>query len=134
MEKNKQTTPANKGGKKILVVEDDQMISSMYKTKLETEGFKVIVGATGTEGLELAKSQKPDVILLDIILPQLDGFSVLKELRAASGTSKTPIIMLTNLGTDADKAKGEKLGATDYLVKANLTPAQISEKLKQYLK
>ena len=120
--------------KKILIVEDDQMISSMYKTKLEQDGFAVLIADNGSQGLELAGQEKPDLIMLDIILPQLDGFSVLQELKNNSKTKNTPVVMLTNLGTDEDKAKGEKLGATGYLVKSDLTPAQVSKTVKKYIK
>ena len=110
------------------------MISSMYETKLKQEGFLVLTADNGYAGLELAMKEKPDIILLDIILPQMDGFTVLQELRYNKNMKSTPIIMLTNLGTDEDKEKGEKFGATDYLVKANLTPSQVSEIIKKYLK
>ncbi len=119
--------------KKILLVEDDKMISSMYKTKLEQEGYLVILAENGAAAIDLAFAEKPDLILLDIILPQVDGFSVLRQLRASESMKKAPIIMLTNLGTDEDKEKGKKYGATDYLVKARLTPSQIGEKIKKYL-
>lgn len=120
--------------KKILIVEDDTMISSMYKTKFQAEGFEVLIADDGAAGLETAKKDKPDLVMLDVILPQLDGFSVLEELKKDKTTKNIPVIMLTNLGTSEDKAKGEKLGAVDYFVKASLTPAQISEKIKKYLK
>jgi len=120
--------------KKILIIEDDQMISSMYRTKLKQENFIVLTATNGAQGLELALNEKPDLVMLDIIMPQLDGFSVLRQLRGNEGTKNTPIIMLTNLGTDEDKEKGQKLGATDYLIKTNLTPAQISEIIKKYIK
>ena len=119
--------------KKILLVEDDKMISSMYQTKLEQEGYLVILAENGAAAIDLALAEKPDLILLDIILPQIDGFSVLKQLRAAESTKDIPIVMLTNLGTEEDKAKGEKYGATAYLVKASLTPTQVSGKIKEYL-
>ncbi|MCK4553461.1 response regulator [Candidatus Parcubacteria bacterium] len=124
--------PQNK--KKVLLVEDDKTISSMYKTKLEAGGFEVLIADNGADGLKLAKEQKPDIIMLDVILPQLDGFSVLEELKKDALTKNIPVVMLTNLGTEEDKEKGEKLGVTDYLVKASLTPAQVEEKIKQYLK
>jgi len=125
---------ARKNSKKILVVEDDSMISSMYKTKFEVDGFDVFVADNGVLGLELAKKEKPDIIMLDIILPQLDGFSVLEQIKQDKTIKDTPVIMLTNLGTEEDKKKGEKMGALDYLVKASLTPGQVSEKIKQALK
>ncbi len=124
----------NSNKKKILVVEDDSMISSMYKTKFEADGFTVLTASDGAEGLESAKKEKPDIIMLDVILPRLDGFSVLEEIKKDKTTKNIPVIMLTNLGTEEDKAKGEKLGALDYLVKASLTPGQVSAKIKQALK
>lgn len=110
------------------------MISSMYKTKFEADGFSVLIADNGAVGLESAKKAKPDIIMLDVILPQLDGFSVLEAIKKDAAMKKIPVIMLTNLGTDEDKKKGEKLGALDYLVKASLTPAQVSAKIKQALK
>jgi len=110
------------------------MISSMYKTKFEADGFDVFVADNGVIGLELAKKEKPNIIMLDVILPQLDGFSVLDQIKKGETTKNIPVIMLTNLGTEEDKAKGEKMGALDYLVKASLTPGQVSEKVKKALK
>lgn len=121
--------------KKILIVEDEETLSAMYKAKLEESGkFKVFTADNGVLGLEAAKKERPDIIILDVILPQIDGFSVLEELKKSGSTKKIPVIMLTNLGTDEDKEKGKKLGAADYLVKANLTPSQVEEKIKEYLK
>ncbi|MBA3047675.1 response regulator [Patescibacteria group bacterium] len=121
--------------KTILIIEDEETISSMYKAKLEESGkFKVLTAYDGVSGLEAARKEKPDIVMLDVILPQIDGFSVLAELKKKDSTKKIPVIMLTNLGTDEDKEKGKKLGAADYLVKANLTPSQVEEKIKQYFK
>ncbi len=120
--------------KTILIVEDDLMISSIYKSKFEMDGFIVVVANNGAEGIELAKKEKPDIIMLDIILPQVDGFSVLEKIKKDKQTKLIPVIMLTNLSTEEDAAKGKELGAIDYLIKASLTPKQISEKIKQYLK
>lgn len=123
-----------KNKKKILVVEDDPMISSMYKTKFEADGFEVFTADNGATGLELIKKEEPDIVMLDIILPQLDGFSVLEQIKKDKTTKDIPAIMLTNLSTEEDKEKGKKMGALDYLVKASLTPGQISEKIKKILK
>lgn len=119
---------------KILIVEDDNLISSMYKSKFEADGFEIIIAVDGANGLELAKKEKPNIIMMDIIMPRMDGFSVLSKLKKTNQTKNIPVVMLTNLGTDEDKDKARKLGVVDYLVKANLTPAQISEKIKQYLR
>lgn len=120
--------------KKILVVEDDGMIGSMYKTKFEADGYTVFIAVDGAAGLEAAKKEKPDIIMLDVILPRLDGFSVLEAIKKDKDIKDIPVIMLTNLGTEEDKKKGEKMGALDYLVKASLTPGQVSAKIKEVLK
>jgi DNA-binding response OmpR family regulator len=119
---------------KVLIVEDDVMISSMYKIRLEQEGHIVVTADNGSQGLEVAVRENPDLILLDIMMPQMDGFSLLQELRLQDDFKKTPIIMLTNLGTTEDREKGAKFGATDYLVKANLTPTEVSEVVAKYAK
>ncbi len=120
--------------KKILIIEDDLTILSMYESKFAGEGFKVFGAEDGNKGLEIAKKENPDIIMLDIILPQIDGFTVLAELKKDKKTQDIPVVMLTNLGTTEDQKKGKKMGAEDYLVKASLTPAQISEKIKKILK
>jgi DNA-binding response OmpR family regulator len=117
----------------VVIIEDDAMISSMYKTKLDASGFEVMISDNGADGLELVKKEKPDIILLDIILPQLDGFSVLEAIKADEKTKKIPVLILTNLGTEEDIDKGKKLGALDYIVKANLTPAEVIDKVNQYI-
>jgi len=124
----------NGNKKKILLIEDDAMISSIYKAKFEADGFEAFAAADGAKGLEMAKKEKPDLVILDVILPGLDGFSVLEEIKRDKATRSIPVIMLTNLGTEDDKAKGKKMGALDYLIKASLTPSQISEKIKEVLK
>lgn len=118
----------------ILIVEDDAMISSIYQAKFEADGFKVFVAQDGASGLASAKKEKPDLVMLDIILPGLDGFSVLEEIKKDKTTKGVSVIMLTNLATEEDKAKGQKLGATDYLVKASLTPGEVSDKVKKILR
>jgi len=123
----------SENSKIILVVEDDPVLGVMYKTKLEAEGYTIVSAVNGVDGLNNAKQVKPDLILLDIMLPQLDGFSVLEELKEDAKTKKIPVILLTNLGTDEDKAKGKQLGAADYLVKADYTPEQISAHIKKFL-
>lgn len=119
--------------KKILIIEDDSMINSIYKIKFEIDGFIAVIANNGAEGIEFAKKEKPDIIMLDVIMPQIDGFSVLEELKKNEQTKSIPIIMLTNLGAEEDMAKGKKLGAIDYLVKTSLTPKQINDKIKEYL-
>jgi len=136
---------------KVLIVEDDPTLAEMYGTKFTAEGFEVLHAADGVEGLEIARAKKPEAILLDVMMPKLDGFATLKELRAdktmkkvpvvmltklrADKTmKKVPVVMLTNLGQEEDIKKGKELGADDYFVKANQTPAEIVVKVKALLK
>ncbi len=119
---------------KVLLVEDDTMISGMYKTRLEQDGYQVKLAANGSEGLSMATEENPDLILLDVMMPQIDGFSLLQELRSKDDFKKIPILMLTNLGTTEDKEKGEKFGATEYLIKADLTPSDVSQTVARYAK
>jgi len=114
----------------ILIVEDEKMLAEMYATKFTMEGYNVAKAYDGADGLEKARKMKPNVILLDIIMPKIDGFAVLKELRADPLFKKTPIILLTNLGQEDDIKKGKKLGANDYFVKANHTPSDVVQKVK----
>ncbi|MBI4812569.1 response regulator [Candidatus Falkowbacteria bacterium] len=120
--------------KKILIVEDDAIINAMYKARFEIDGFAVLTAANGAEGLEAARKEKVDLVVLDVILPQLDGFAVLEELKKDPKTKEMPVIMLTSLGTDEDKEKGKTMGAIDYIIKDSLTPAQVSERIKEILK
>lgn len=119
--------------KKILLVEDDRMLLEMYSAKFTHDGFDIRTAENGTDGLKLAKEWKPDLVLLDIILPKLDGFATLKEIRKDAAIKDTPVILLTNLGQDQDIKKGKILGADDYFVKANHTPTEVVEKVRGLL-
>jgi DNA-binding response OmpR family regulator len=118
---------------KVLLIEDDALIADMYKTRLGEEGFAVVNTAIGSEALKLAHETKPQIILLDVILPELDGFSILRELKSDDDTKNIPVMLLTNLGQDSDMAKGKDLGAVAYLVKANFTPSQIVEEINKVI-
>lgn len=115
---------------KVLIIEDDEMICDMYKLRFGAENWEVICAAKGEEGLKMAKEEKPEVILLDIILPGLDGFSILEKLKTDEATKNVPVVLLTNLGQEEDIKKGNSLGASDYLVKSGVTPKQVLEKVK----
>lgn len=119
---------------KILLIEDEKMLADMYETKFENEGYDIRKALDGETGLKMAFEDKPDLILLDIIMPKLDGFSVLRSLKEDSKTKDVPIVLLTNLGQDEDVKKGKSMGAVGYLVKANLTPAEVVNKVKDYLR
>lgn len=128
--KEKQIDPKNF---KVLLVEDDSFLRDLISQKLMKEGFQVSQGIDGEDGFRKAIEEKPHIVLLDLILPGLDGFEVLKKIRAEAGTSKIPVIILSNLGQKDDIEKGIQLGATDYLVKAHNTPGEIIEKVKTTL-
>jgi len=118
----------------IVLIEDEEMLANMYETKFTNEGFQLRKALDGEAGLKLIEEDKPDLVLLDIIMPKLDGFSVLKKIRENAKTKDLPVILLTNLGQDEDIKKGQQLGAVGYLVKANLTPAEVVSKVQEYLK
>ena len=115
---------------KILLVEDEEMLANMYEVKFKNEGFDLIKALDGAQGLEMAKSTQPNFILLDIIMPKIDGFSVLKSLKEEESTKDIPVMTLTNLGQDEDIERGRQMGAVGYLVKANITPAEVVEAVK----
>ena len=118
----------------VILIEDEEMLSNMYETKFVKEGYQIKKALDGETGLKLSQEEKPDLILLDIIMPKLDGFSVLRKLKEDPKTKDIPVVLLTNLGQDEDVKKGTKLGAVGYLVKANLTPTQVVDKVREYLK
>ena len=87
---------------KVLLVEDDEILHNMYKKKFEYEGFEVVSAFDGSEGVKKAETEKPDVILMDIIMPKMDGFVAVKKIKKNSAISNVPIVMLTNLGQEED--------------------------------
>jgi DNA-binding response OmpR family regulator len=120
--------------KHVLIVEDDEFLANIYKKKFEVEGFKVSSSNNGEKGLEDAKKKIPDIILLDILMPKLDGFAVLTELKKNSQTKDIPVILLTNLGQKDDVEKGIEMGAVDYLIKVHFKPSEVVEKVRKILK
>lgn len=122
-----------KNKSQVLIVEDDTFLLSMYSTKFDKEGFEVSVAEDGEKGLKKATSGKPDIILLDIMLPKMDGFEVLKQLKSQKETQNIPVLLLTNLSQQDDTRKGLDLGAEDYLVKAHFMPSEVVEKVKDFL-
>lgn len=116
------------------MVEDDDFILGIYQKKLEMEGFRVTSANNGEKGLFEAKSKNPDIILLDILLPKVDGFSVLKKLKEDGATQKIPVILWSNLGQRDDVEKGLKMGAVDYLIKTHFKPSEVVDKIKKVLK
>ena len=120
--------------KKILIVEDDKFLRELISQKLLKENYEISEAIDGEKGLKAIKDEKPDLVLLDLILPGMDGFEVLTKAKEDAATSQVPIIILSNLGQKDDIERGLKLGAIDYLIKAHFTPGEIIEKIKGILK
>lgn len=118
----------------ILVIEDDKFLRELIVQKLIKENYEVSEAIDGEQGIKKIKEEKPDLILLDLILPGIDGFEVLSRMREGSNLSSIPVIILSNLGQKEDVERGLKLGAIDYLIKAHFTPGEIIEKIKNVLK
>ena len=124
----------NKDNKiKVLLVEDDGFLVKMYETKFALEHFDTDVTEKGKEVVRMARENQYEIILLDIILPEMDGWQILEKLKADEKTKKIPVILLTNLGQEKDMEKGLALGAADYLIKAHFTPAEVVDKVKKVL-
>lgn len=117
----------------ILVVEDDGFLLSMYATKLNLENYKVMQATTGVQALKVVSKEQPDLILLDLKLPEMDGFEVLKNLKANKETSSIPVIVLTNYSEKEHIDQCFSLGATDYLIKAHFVPSEVVGKIKKIL-
>lgn len=120
-------------GLKVLLVEDDEFLREICKKKLEKEGFNVVVAVDGTEALKKIENENPKLILLDVILPGVDGFEILKAVKGNMKTANVPVIMLTNMGQTSEVEKGLNLGADEYIVKAHYTVGEIIEKIKMVL-
>jgi len=120
--------------KKILIIEDDNFLRELIVQKLMAEGFEMSEAVDGEEGLKKVKEIKPDLVILDLILPGIDGYEVLYQVKKDPSTTKIPVIILSNLGQKEDVEKGLKMGAIDFLIKAHFTPAEIIEKVKASLK
>lgn len=118
----------------LLLIEDDTFLAGMYVTKLTMENFQVDLANDGKAGLEKAKKIKPDLILLDVLLPKMNGFDVLKSLKDDPATKDIPVVLLTNLGQKTDVVKGLELGAVDYMIKAHFMPSEVVAKIKDILK
>ena len=119
---------------KIVIVEDDKFLRELITQKILKEGYQVVEAINGEEGVAKAKEEKPDLMLLDLILPGIDGFEALRQMKENSGTANIPVIILSNLGQKDDVERGMKLGAADYMVKAHFTPGEILAKIKSILK
>lgn len=119
--------------RKILIVEQDTFLAGIYAAEFEKEGFEVLHATDGELGLKGARKESPDVILLDVALPKLDGLEVLEKLKADKNTEPIPVIVLTNLGQREDAERGLTLGAADYLIKTHFMPEETVARVKRVL-
>lgn len=115
---------------KIAIIEDDATISQMYRMKFEADGFDVRLASNGAIGVALVESFRPDVILLDIQMPEMDGAEALRRIRSHAWGKTIPVIVLTNLGEEEAPREMRSLGIQGYIVKANLTPRQVVAQVK----
>ena len=118
---------------KVLVVEDDNNFFNLIKTPLELKQYQVVHVENGMEAVSRIKSEKPDLVLLDIVMPGANGLDILKELKETAETSAIKVVMLTNFGTDDNVNKAMSLGADDYFMKYNIVPSELPDKIATYL-
>lgn len=117
----------------VLLIEDDNLMVRMYQDKFTGDGYQVNVALDGEEGLAKLKKEKPVLILLDVMMPKMNGFEVLEKIKADPDTKKIPVILLTNLSGEDDAKKGLEMGAVAYLIKSDYTPDQVAAKVKEIL-
>jgi len=119
---------------KIILAEDDSMTVEIYQKKFEEAGFEIIVASTGKEALECAKKEKADLMLLDLVLPEIDGLSILKEIKKSGKYSELKIIVFSNLDSEEDKTKAFKYGADGFIPKTKHIPSELVKEVKKILK
>lgn len=119
--------------KKVLIIEDDEHVSKVYDIKLKMENIDTTIARDGDEGVKICSAEKPDLILLDLMLPKKDGFEVLEEIKKNDDCKHAPVFILSNLGQQSDIDKAKNLGAAEYMVKADTKISDIVDKVKSYL-
>lgn len=127
---SKATEKAKEERVRVLLVEDDQEFAEMYQVKLEAEGYQVRVAQDGEKGLGLALEDPPDLIFLDIRMPRMGGLELLERLRADHRTEEVPVVILSNYGEDELRKRGLEMGALEWLIKANITPTEVSNRVQ----
>jgi len=116
--------------KRIMVIEDDKFLSSLMKVRLEKEGFTVIQAFDGEEAVELLKTERPSLVVLDLIMPKVTGFEVLETISMTPGLEKVPVIILSNLAQDSDVQKAKEFGAKEYFVKVKISVDDVVKKIR----
>lgn len=120
--------------KKILVAEDDQFLVKVYESKLTKEGYEIKIAKDGEEVEEVLKTFTPDLILLDLIMPKKDGFEVLKYIKSKENLKNIPVIVTSNLGQGEDKEKALSFGASEYVIKSDVSIKNVIERIESYIK
>lgn len=118
---------------KILIIEDDPLIVKIYATRLTADGYEVISAENGEDGLKLIDQDGIDLIILDLMMPRIDGFALLEKIRATEKTKNLPVLVYSNLAQEEEVTRVKNLGATEFIVKANISPTEMVDKIKSYL-
>lgn len=126
--------PEDSPKNRILVVDDDQTLLNMYKERLEAGGYEVVTASNGEEGLAKVVDYLPHCMLLDVLMPKVNGFDVLESIRENKETRDIPVIMLTALVQDSNKEKGLSEGADDYIIKSETMPGEVIKKIENVIK
>ena len=120
--------------KKVLIIEDDSFLQGLEAGKLKKEGYEVITASSGDDAMKKINEPEIAIILLDLILPNYDGFEILKKIRETENTKSTPVIVFSNLSEEKDVKKSQELGATDFMVKSNFTLEELVEHIGKIVK
>lgn len=120
--------------KKIMLIEDEEILSGLLRRKLEENGYEVVVAFDGEEGIEIMKKQRPDLVLLDIVMPKMGGFEVMEEMNKTPelNLKNLPVIIVSNSGQPVEIGRAQELGIRDYLIKTQFDPQEVVDKVKKY--
>lgn len=119
--------------KRVLIVEDEEIMLDLLQRKLKAHGYEVLVARDGEEGLRLIKAERPDLIIMDLVMPKMDGFMVMEEIQKDEGLKKIPLIVVSNSGQPVELGRVKDLGAKDWLIKTEFNPQELVEKIKNQL-
>jgi len=118
---------------KVVIIEDDPLLQKVYSTRLKADGHQVFIASNGKKGLQMVKKELPQVVLLDIMMPRISGLDVLKQLKSNSATAEIPVLVYSNLGKQEKIIEAKKMGAQEFITKANFTPQQVVAKIEAFL-
>ena len=118
---------------KVLIIEDDPLIVKIYTTRLTADGYEVLSAENGEDGLKLIEQDGINLIVLDLMMPRVDGFGLLEKIRSTEKTKNIPVLVYSNLAQEEEVNRAKSLGATEFIVKANISPTETVNKIKSYL-